>query len=325
MPRRRRLGARALTAAFGALVLALPLAGASAQQPGENEPEPDLKVAFIADQGRGRGARAVLELIKAEGARMVLHQGDFDYRDDPDAFDGLITEVLGADFPYFASPGNHDVDAWPGYRAKLEARLQRIEGARCEGDLAVKSACTFKGLFFVLSGVGLKEMGSPAGHAEYIEERLAASSAIWRICSWHKNQRAMQVGPKEDETGWAVYEACREGGALIATGHSHNYSRTHLIGAFQDEPVVASRADVLEIEKGKTIAFVSGLGGRSIGRQHLDGDWWASVYTHSQGADFGALFCTFAPEGEANRAECYFKAVNGEVPDRFELVSRLGE
>jgi len=29
----------------------------------------------------------VLGLIGSEGADMVLHQGDFDYQDDPDAWD----------------------------------------------------------------------------------------------------------------------------------------------------------------------------------------------------------------------------------------------
>ena len=44
---------------------------------------PELRVAFIGDQGLGPNAIAVLELIKDEGAQMVLHQGDFEYKDDP--------------------------------------------------------------------------------------------------------------------------------------------------------------------------------------------------------------------------------------------------
>lgn len=64
-----------------------------------------LTVAFVGDQGSGAGARGVLRLIKAEGAGLVLHQGDFDYRDDPSVWDALITEVLGPAFPYFASVG----------------------------------------------------------------------------------------------------------------------------------------------------------------------------------------------------------------------------
>ena len=71
----------------------------------------DFRVAFIGDQGLGPNAIAVLNLIKDEGAQIVLHQGDFDYLDDPDKWDRQISDVLGSDFPYFASIGHHDVVA----------------------------------------------------------------------------------------------------------------------------------------------------------------------------------------------------------------------
>ena len=256
---------------------------------------------------------------------MVLHQGDFDYEDDPDRFDQLITDTLGPDFPYFASLGNHDVKAARGYQAKLRARLERVEGAECEGDLAILAACSYKGLFFVLSAVGVKGMGSPARHAAFLSQELAASPAPWKICSWHKNQRAMQVGDKEDETGWGVYEACRRQGAIIATAHDHAYARSHLIEKFADTPRVASTGDVIEITKGRTIAFVSGISGQSIRPQKLAGSWWAAIYTATQNADPGALFCTFNPGGRRDRARCYFKTITGKIPDRFELISTLGE
>ncbi len=189
-----------------------------------------LTVAFIGDQGSGDGARAVLQLIKSEGADLVLHQGDFDYRDDPDSWDALITSVLGADFPYFASIGNHDIKRFygsDGYQAKLTHRLNKIIGAHCVGDLGVQSACTFRGLFFILSGVGtMPKSPDDPSHVAFIHEQLAQSTSIWRICSWHKNQRMMQIGKQMDDVGWGPYEACRRGGAIIATGHEHSYART---------------------------------------------------------------------------------------------------
>jgi hypothetical protein len=39
----------------------------------------------------------------------------------------------------------------------------------------------------------------------------------------------MQVGVKKDAAGWGVYEACRKGGALIATAHDHSYAWTYAI------------------------------------------------------------------------------------------------
>ena len=69
----------------------------------------DFRVAFIGDQGLGPNAISVLNLIKDEGAQMVLHQGDLDYLDDPDAWDKMVSDVLGNDFPYFVSVSDHDV------------------------------------------------------------------------------------------------------------------------------------------------------------------------------------------------------------------------
>ncbi len=283
-----------------------------------------LTVAFIGDQGSGDGARAVLQLIKAEGAEMVLHQGDFDYRDDPDTWDALITSVLGAEFPYFASVGNHDTKRFygsNGYQAKLTNRLNKISDALCVGDLGVQSACTFRGLFFILSGVGtIPKRPDDSNHVGFIREQLAQNTSIWRICSWHKNQRKMQLGEKKDDAGWGPYEACRQGGAIIATGHDHSYSRTHLMDSFELLSV-ASTSPTLRIEKGKSFAFVSGLGGKSIRNQDQDGHWWARLYTSDQAAKFGALFCTFLIDGEPNRASCYFKDIDGKVVDRFSIIS----
>lgn len=282
---------------------------------------PNFMVAFLGDQGDSEGARAVLRMIKNEGADMVLHQGDFDYEDDPERWDQMINDLLGSNFPYFASIGNHDDDAWPGYQQKLQARLARIPDATCEGDLGIKSACRYKGLFFVLSGVGV--MGSK--HDEYIEKQLSDNHAIWRICSWHENQRLMQVDDKKDTVGWGPYEACRKGGAIIATAHSHTYSRTHLMDNFATQSI-ASTATTLRLEKGKTFVFVSGLGGKSIRDQEealAKNPWWASIYTSNQGANYGALFCLFNESGVENRARCYFKDISGKVPDAFVLVSNV--
>ena len=282
---------------------------------------PEITVAFIADQGSGSDARNVLLMIK-DRADMVMHQGDFDYGSDPDGWDEMITNILGLDFPYFASVGNHDTSAWSGsggYQAKLQARLDRIPDASCSGELGVKSACTYKGLFFILSGVGTV---STSGTTAYITDQLAQTNATWRICSWHKNQKLMQVGGKSTSVGWGPYEACRQGGAIVATGHEHSYSRTHLMDNFETQSI-ASTSNTLVIEKGRSFAFVSGLGGQSIRDQELSGDWWASIYTSTQGANDGALFCTFFANGDPNRASCYFEDVDGVVPDQFELVSAV--
>ncbi|MGH7598791.1 MAG: metallophosphoesterase, partial [bacterium] len=280
----------------------------------------NFKIAFIGDQGLGNEARAVLNLIKSEGAQAALHQGDFDYEDDPAAWEAQINDVLGANFPYFASAGNHDEAEWEGYQQLMESRLTRL-GITWDGDLGAKSSLYYRGIFIVLVAPGV-DVPESSGHEVYIRDKLAADNSIWSICSWHKNMEAMQVGGKEDETGWDVYEEATKGGAIIATGHEHSYSRTHLLNNPSNQ-TVASRSDTLVLTKGQSFVFVSGLGGASIRDQALEGDWWASIYTSDQSANYGALFGTFNVNGIPNLATFYFKDIDGNVVDRFALISKV--
>src|SRR3712207_7607097 len=50
----------------------------------------------------------------------------------------------------------------------------------------VQSQCRYRGLSFVLVAPGV--LGS--GHAAYIRHALANDPALWKICSWHVNQRS---------------------------------------------------------------------------------------------------------------------------------------
>jgi hypothetical protein len=289
----------------------------------------NFKIAFIGDQGLGSAAGAVLTLVKAEGAEAVVHSGDFDYEDNPAAWEAQINDVLGADFPYFASVGNHDESRFygpGGYQHFMAARMNRL-GIPWDGDLGVKSSFKFQGIFFVLTGPDV--FGS--GHAAYVRDQLAADQSIWSISSWHKNMRLMQVGGKSDEAGWEVYEESRQGGAIIATGHEHSYSRTHLLRSCQNQ-TVASTSDTLILtedlpgtpeDEGKTFVFVSGLGGKSIRDQERNGHWWAAIYTATQGANHGALFGTFNFNGVPNMAHFYFKDIDGVMADEFYAISNM--
>jgi hypothetical protein len=132
----------------------------------------------------------------------------------------------------------------------------------------------------------------------------------------------MQVGGKGDATGWGVYEACREAGAFVVNGHEHSYARTFLMDSFVNQ-IIANTSSTLELQAGKSFALHSGLGGHSIRDQEQDWPWFDAIYTSDQHANYGALFCTFNLNGQADRASCYFKDIDGDVPDEFELVSKL--
>jgi hypothetical protein len=281
-------------------------------------PPPDFKVAFLGDQGLGEDARKVLELVKSEGADLLVLLGDFDYQDNPPAWEERMDSILGKDFPVIAVVGNHDLPAWPGprgYSSLIAARLRRM-GIEVRGEAGARCSFRYRGIFFVLVAPGL--FGT--GHGDFIRRELASDSSLWRICAWHVDQRLMQVGGKGDEAGWDVYEESRKGGAIIATAHEHSYSRTHLLSSMQDLKV-AARGDTLRVRPGYTFAFVSGLGGEEVRPQSLGGDWWASIYTAGQNAAAGALFATFHVDGDPRKAEFVFKAVNGAVPDRFIVYS----
>lgn len=297
---------------LGALLCHAPLFAAP------EPPPPGFKVAFLGDQGLGEGARKVLELVKREGADLLVHLGDFDYADDPAAWEDQYNRILGTDFPIVSVVGNHDLLAWRGprgYSGYVADRLRRM-GVEVKGDPGMRCSFRYRGIFFVLTAPGL--VGD--GHGEFIRRELAGDSSLWKISAWHVNQRLMQVGGKGDEAGWEVYEESRKGGAIIATAHEHTYSRTHLLSDMAAR-VVASRSDTLRLRAGRSFAFVSGLGGEEVRPQLLSGAWWASVYTATQGAAPGALFATFHVDGDPRKAEFAFKAIDGAVPDRF-LVYR---
>jgi hypothetical protein len=295
-----------------------------------------VKIAFIADQGLGPDSEAVLQLILDEGADAVVHSGDFDYEDDPAGWDDQINRILGESFPYFASVGNHDDafvsgdDESGAYQQFMVARMNRL-GIPWEGVLGVKSSLYFDGIFILLTAPELFGDGDDE-HAPYIRDQLAADDSIWRISSWHYNMQTMQVGGKGDRSGWGVYEASRAGGAIIATGHEHSYSRTHLLSSceFQEVAsedntlVLASDDPMTPADEGRSFVFVSGLGGQSVRDQELTGDWWASIYTEDQGATHGALFGEFNYDGDPRRAYFYFKDIAGNVPDEFFVESTMG-
>jgi len=279
----------------------------------------NFKVAFFGDQGLGDESKAVLQLVKSEGADAVIHSGDFDYTSDPQAWEDQINSVLGADYPYFASIGNHDVDAWTGangYQQKIYDRLHRLNITTCNGEVGVNTVCSYKGIMFVLSGVGTRG----DRHARFVEESFGQYGGIWRVCSWHKNMKKMQTGNKEDATGWDVYDTCKRMGAFIATGHEHEYSRTKLLSSFEHQTV---ESEELVVSEGKSFAFVSGVAGVGVraAARSLTDTYWATALDMSHDLKSGSLFCTFNVSGENDTAHCYFKQIDGTIRDEFNVSS----
>ncbi len=292
--------------------------------------DPNLRVAFIGDQGVNTGAKDVLNLIKNENVGLVIHNGDLGYGASPADWESQLNGILGANFPYVWSVGNHDTELgrWPDYQQRLKDRVARVPGMSCTGDLGVNSWCTYRGLWFLLSGAGT--LGS--GHDTYIRDNCNAANNTWKVVGWHKNQNAMQVGGKPDETGWPVYEETRKCGALITTAHEHSYARTRTLTNTQTQTVdsTCGDANAVCVDPGRSFVFHSGLGGASIRDQErcLPATFpygckqeWASIYTTNQGAKFGALFIDFNVDGDPNKARGYFKNTAGQVIDSFTITT----
>ncbi len=281
-----------------------------------------IKVAFIGDQGvRGQSAE-VLSLIANEGTDLLLIQGDLGYDDNTaNTWNQRLDEALGSDFPVIVAIGNHENFEWPAYQRLINNRIDRIDGLNCSGNTGVKAKCSFGNIDVVHIAPGIYEVpgvSADDNYADFIDSSFSSSDNQWKICSWHKPHRKLQTSDRQGPDDWDIYDSCLDAGAMVALAHSHAYSRTFLLSDYPTQRIVHKGQD-MALQPGQSFAFVSGLGGRDAVPQERSGDHFASIYTASQGAKAGALFCTF----ESTTADCYFKAIDGAVPDQFTL-SRSG-
>lgn len=299
-----------------------------------------LKVALYGDQGVKPESRRVLQLVLEERADALILLGDLAYDESsPRAWAAQLQEELGEDFPVFAVIGNHDRPGWAGeagFERFLRERLARMSDAECVGEYGVKATCTFRGLSFVLSGVGTVE----GDHEAYLDSALRSIDTPFRLCVWHKNQKDMQAGAKTDEVGWEAYRVCARHGVPIMTGHEHSYARTQLLTAVGDRAqshgATGAHTD-LELGPGRTFVVVSGLGGmsrRERTKDHEQDSWWSAIYARdaqlrngslqstAPQIEDGAFFLVFGIEGDPNKAYGYFKTVDGVIHDEFTWRAR---
>ena len=315
-----------------------------------------VKVAIFGDSGRGDTFRSTLNLIRAQGAEMVIHLGDLAYDegnpDSPQQWVNDINAVLGLKFPYFFLIGNHDVRYWftsNGYNQIFIDRLAQLRPNICQvengnKDHGIQSSCSYKEVFFALSGIG--SYGEDSSHEAYLEKTLSDNAdQPWKICAWHKNRTDMQVGKKSDDVTWKAYQICQKWGAMITTGHEHSYSRTRTLTKIGDQELhhgVEGESDHVSLAPGKTFVVVSGIGGHSLRpyscKDHDQDDWWASIFSAnyqmkngvilrakecSQNRELhgmsGVLFVTFNFEGNPRLAKGVYLMTDGTVGDEFTL------
>lgn len=315
------------------------LTSAAKAQSTLTEADANFKVAFVGDSGNEGEGGAGLELVKTEGAQLLVHLGDFDYGDSPSTWKTMLDKHI-PNLPYLAVVGNHDTGKWSGtggYQQIMKDRVAKTPGMTCTDDPGVKGYCVYKGITFILDGTGL--MGS--GHEAYIKSALAASKTRWNVCSWHVNMNKLQAGTKGDEAGWGPYEECRKGGAFITNGHEHSYARTKTLTDMTNQVVDTSCPDPTHVCLAKERAFsiVSGMGGHSLRAQSrclgtgsnpyeypygCKGEWAKFYSTKNTGYAPSVLFVTFNANGQANKATAYLKNTKGVVVDQFDITQGGG-
>jgi hypothetical protein len=154
--------------------------------------DPNLKIGFIGDTHTETNFTNVLNLVKSEGASALVVEGDMSYTADPTAWWNAVESVLGATYPVFISRGNHDDSSWGGYLPKAANHLGGATREAGAHDANYKT--TYRGL--VIATIRKGDSGSN------ITPFLQNDPHIWKICNWHQNQQAMQVGGVVRATKW---------------------------------------------------------------------------------------------------------------------------
>ena len=163
--------------------------------------------------------------------------------------------------------------------------------------------------------------------------------------------RQYQIGSKQDDTGYGIYDTCRQAGAVIVTAHDHSYARSYLMSNFANF-IVDSTSNELQLSGGKSFVAVVGTGGQTptTADQSLAANkWWYNkkkipiigkkelrpfeigfVFLFKRAKALsqastpplraGALFCNFTNE---NFADCYYKQVDGVIRDTFTINNSM--
>jgi len=321
----------------------------------------NLKVLFLGDGDTNKSsAFNVFAHASQWKPDFVVYNADFDYRDCnkpgvigyPEEWMRNFESYFG-DTPLFATIGNHDSMLWfernncglgKAWETVFKERYDRLRQTEfCSGgNIGIDNACYYKGFYMLEAGIGEISGQDDSEQLKFISDALSAHpNAPWKLCSWHKNQRLLQLCTKSDSIGYKAYEECRKYGAIINNAHEHSYSRTHTMRELSSSSrlIPDNKENDVTLDLGKTFVFVQGLAGASV-RNECNGlgdlDYWAAwaagnghqnAQTNGgrdpKGTTYGSLFCTFKPNGIADRADCFFEDITGTKFDEFSIYTKI--
>ena len=267
-----------------------------------------------------------------------------------------IISVGNHDTSGWTDTGGSCLGPWTSYGQFIRCRVQAMNVVLDDPNTDdQKHALTYKGLKLIFTGDSASKAANECDpdnrnsaneYACFARDQLINDNSIWSVCAWHKQMATMTPGPKGNEYGWGPYEECRRYGAIIANAHSHTYGRTKTLTSMRNLVVdtvqhplvngVPSNPNNVLAALEKTFVFDSSLGGASVRNQaHCPPNTypygggsgcnyaWASIYTSNSNpsATYGALFIEFYVDGNPFKARGYFKNINNQIIDQFEIIS----
>ncbi len=186
-------------------------------------------------------AKQLFDWYKKKPFGMVLMLGDNIYGDssffggkkggDPDLFeerfDVYYKPLLDADVKFFATLGNHDMEADRG-RSMIEDK-KRFHMIGSTGFYSFEPE-NEKGLitFFAVNSVPMVNGGTDQGQITWLKETLAKTKTTWKIVFMHHPVYTAVGGHRADEGLLASLEPVLvQGGVqVVLSGHNHYYART---------------------------------------------------------------------------------------------------
>jgi 3',5'-cyclic AMP phosphodiesterase CpdA len=187
-------------------------------------------------------AKQMFNWYKKKPFGMVLMLGDNIYGDsgifggdrggDPDLFeerfDAYYKPLLDADVKFFATLGNHDMEA-DGGRSMI-ADKKRFHMIGSTGFYSFEPETEEDGLisFFAVNSVPMVKGATDQGQLTWLKETLAKTKTTWKVVFMHHPVYTAIGGHRVDEGLLKALEPVFvEGGVqLVLSGHNHYYART---------------------------------------------------------------------------------------------------
>jgi hypothetical protein len=321
----------------------------------------EVKVAVLGDTGAGDGFASVLSLAAAEGAHVVMINGDLGYGSSPATWNSKLRSSIDTNsIAIIGSLGNHDVE-----QNNTQAYINVFEGLRnsqnslktkCSGNTvlaegqdiaAVDEVCTFGNVSLIANGIG------QVLNKKYLEDRLEiqlkrAPTNNWKLVGYHFTLDSMNPGIKtSNENTHRFFDLIRQHGAIGAQAHTHSAMASCPISStFSPGTPVHCHENFQNLEQrfilpGTGLFVDSSLSGREarnrrschrgteVGCAHMVDLITSEGYTRTDGARrenfnrLGAIFMVFNAGGDPAKALVYFKSTDGQEIFRFQITKDL--